>query len=76
MAARPLSGMSTVHRMRTAVVFPAPLGPRTPSTVPGGVSNESPSSASTFPLANVLVRSCASIAGGSGILAPYDRQPG
>ncbi len=33
-AALPLSGGSSVVRMRTAVVLPAPLGPSSPSTVP------------------------------------------
>ena len=32
----PPSGGSSVVRMRTAVVLPAPLGPSRPSTVPGG----------------------------------------
>ena len=32
--ARPPSGCSSVVRMRTAVVLPAPFGPSTPSTVP------------------------------------------
>ncbi len=35
--------------MRTAVVLPAPFGPRTPSTVPAGTSRSMPSRARTFP---------------------------
>ena len=40
---------SRVVRMRTAVVFPAPLGPRTPRTVPSSASRSSPSSAQVWP---------------------------
>src|SRR5215217_7498139 len=45
----PASGSSRVARMRTVVVLPAPLGPRTPSTVPGATSRSTPSSARTAP---------------------------
>ncbi len=40
---------SRVVRMRTAVVFPAPLGPSRPSTVPWGTRRSIPSSARTLP---------------------------
>ena len=43
--ALPESGRSSVASTRTAVVFPAPLGPSTPSTVPSGTVSDSPSSA-------------------------------
>ena len=49
--------------MRTVVVLPAPLGPRTPSTVPRGTSRSMPSSARTFP--NDLTRPPTEIAGSS-----------
>ena len=49
--------------MRTVVVLPAPLGPRTPSTVPFGTSRSMPSSARTFP--NDLTRPLTEIAGSS-----------
>jgi hypothetical protein len=35
--------------MRRVVVLPAPFGPRNPVTVPGASSNESPSTATSFP---------------------------
>ncbi len=41
--------------MRSVVVFPDPLGPRKPVTVPAGTVNETPRTAVTRP--NVLVRS-------------------
>src|SRR6516162_2728936 len=47
--ARPRSGLSNVARIRTIVVFPAPLGPSTPSTPPAGNSRSTPSSAATGP---------------------------
>ena len=45
----PASGESRVERIRTVVVLPAPLGPSTPSTVPGAASRSTPSSARTSP---------------------------
>ena len=45
----PASGLSSVVRTRTAVVFPAPLGPSSPSTVPAVTSKSTPSSALTSP---------------------------
>ena len=47
--ARPASGASSVVRMRTAVVLPAPLGPSRPRTVPAGPSRSTPSSARSSP---------------------------
>ena len=47
--ADPPSGRSSVVRMRTAVVFPAPFGPRSPRTVPLGTSRSRPARAVTFP---------------------------
>jgi len=47
--------------MRTAVVLPAPFGPRTPSTVPFGTDRSIPRSARTSP--NDLVRPSTRIAG-------------
>ena len=35
--------------MRTAVVLPAPFGPRSPSTVPSGTARSTPQRASTLP---------------------------
>src|SRR4029450_7185865 len=58
--ARPASGRMRVDRMRMAVVFPAPLGPSSPNTVPSRATMSMPSSARTFP--NVLTRPSASIA--------------
>ena len=48
-SARPRSGVKRVVRIRTAVVFPAPLGPRRPRTVPVGTSRDTPSRAWTSP---------------------------
>ena len=62
-AAWPESGSRMVERMRTAVVLPAPFGPSRPSTVPGSISSETPSSARTLPRGNTFTRSCASTAG-------------
>src|SRR5215472_2519067 len=59
--ARPASGSSKVVRIRTAVVLPAPFGPRTPSTVPCGTVRSIPRSARTSP--NDLVRPSTRIAG-------------
>src|SRR4051794_34386049 len=47
--ALPASGSSSVARMRTVVVLPAPLGPRTPRTVPGATARSTPSSARVGP---------------------------
>ena len=56
--ARPESGVSSVVRIRTAVVLPAPLGPSSPSTDPAGTSRSTPSRARTSPdrLGNTLTR--------------------
>ena len=43
----PASGCRSVARTRTAVVLPAPLGPSSPSTVPGAASKSTPASART-----------------------------
>src|SRR5689334_7186649 len=45
----PASGFRSVVRTRTVVVLPAPLGPRSPSTVPDGTWRSTPSSARTSP---------------------------
>src|SRR2546425_732324 len=45
----PASGGSSVVRMRTAVVLPAPLGPSRPRMLPWGTARSSPSSAVTSP---------------------------
>jgi hypothetical protein len=47
--ALPPSGLSSVARIRTAVVFPAPFGPRSPSTLPGRAAKSMPQSACTDP---------------------------
>src|SRR4051794_8500659 len=47
--ALPASGSSSVARMRTAVVFPAPLGPRRPSTLPVRAAKSTPHRARTDP---------------------------
>src|ERR687883_1675676 len=47
--AEPPSGRSSVVRMRTAVVLPAPLGPSRPSTVPFSAQRSTPSRARTSP---------------------------
>jgi hypothetical protein len=47
--ADPEVGLTSVVRIETAVVFPAPFGPRSPSTVPARTSKFSPSSAVTEP---------------------------
>ena len=44
-AAVPASGRSSVVRMRTAVVLPAPLRPSSAHTVPGGTARSMPRSA-------------------------------
>ena len=48
-SARPPSGSSSVVKIRTAVVLPAPFGPSRPNTVPAATSRSRPSSASVFP---------------------------
>jgi len=45
--ARPPSGERRVERMGTAVVFPAPFRPRSPSTVPSSTCRSTPASAWT-----------------------------
>src|SRR5580693_2133750 len=60
-SARPPSGGSSVVKIRTAVVLPAPLGPSTPSTVPCGTDRSMPRSACTSP--NDLVKPSTMIAG-------------
>jgi hypothetical protein len=45
----PPSGGISVVRMRTAVVFPAPFGPRSPRIVPSGTARSRPSSARSLP---------------------------
>ena len=45
----PRRPVSSVARMRTAVVLPAPLGPSTPSTVPRRAARSTPSSACVSP---------------------------
>src|SRR3984957_20309248 len=58
--ARPCVGASTVERIRTMVVLPEPLGPRSPKTCPVGTCKETPSSARKSPLLNVRTISVAS----------------
>ena len=48
-SARPASARSRVVRIRTTVVLPAPLGPRSPSTVPSGTDRSTPSRATVAP---------------------------
>src|SRR5215468_2476355 len=69
----PPSGSSSVVRIRTAVVFPAPLGPSTPSTVPRGTDRSIPRSACTSP--NDLVKSSTRIAGCSPTPLTCDIHP-
>ena len=45
----PPSGGMIVVRMRTAVVLPAPLGPRSPKAVPASTARSMPSRATTLP---------------------------
>jgi hypothetical protein len=64
----PPSGRSSVARIRTAVVFPAPFGPRTPSTVPREAARSTPSSATVAPKRLVspaasMARSCVVVMG-------------
>src|SRR5258705_4006640 len=54
------AGWRMVVRIRTAVVLPAPLGPRRPNTVPGGTERSIPSRAETSP--NRLTRPRATMA--------------
>ncbi len=63
--AAPPSGWMMVVRMRTAVVFPEPLGPSNPKTVPSSTAKLTPSRARTsrLPL-KVFSRLSASIAVG------------
>jgi hypothetical protein len=48
-SAVPPSGWRIVVRMRTAVVLPAPLGPRSPNTVAGATSKSIPARATRSP---------------------------
>jgi hypothetical protein len=43
------SAMVSVARIRTSVVLPAPFGPSTPCTMPGGTARSRPTSAVVFP---------------------------
>src|SRR5207253_2037528 len=61
----PASGRRIVVRIRTVVVLPAPLGPRRPSTVPGGTARSIPSRAGTSP--NRLTRPEATMAACPGL---------
>ena len=45
----PASGRASVVKIRTAVVFPAPFGPRSPSTLPAGTEKLTPASARVSP---------------------------
>ena len=65
----PAWAWSRVARMRTAVVLPAPLGPSTPRTVPGGTARSTPSRACG--LAEALPSPSASIA--RPIVSPSSR---
>src|SRR5262249_1381363 len=65
MVTRPESGFSKVARIRTHVVFPAPLGPSNPSTVPSATDRSSPSSAWT--LLYSLARRSTSMAAVTGL---------
>ncbi len=47
--ARPESGLARVVRIRTAVVLPAPLGPRTPRMEAAGTEKLTPARAWVFP---------------------------
>src|SRR6266705_1918305 len=60
-----------VVKMRTAVVFPAPLGPRKPNTVPDATSRSMPRNASTVP--KFLRSPSATMAPAIG--TPYGVQP-
>jgi len=67
MVAEPESGRSSVARMESSVVLPAPLGPNKPKIAPLGTSRLAPVRASlrrrpSHPLRNVFVRSFASTA--------------
>ena len=48
-ARRAASGRSSVVRIRTAVVLPAPFGPSSPKTLPASTWRSTPRSASTSP---------------------------
>ena len=56
----PPSGRSSVARMRTAVVLPAPFGPSSPSTLPVRAVRSTPASAVVLP--NRLTSPCVSMA--------------
>ena len=57
-SASPESARSSVVRMRSVVVFPAPFGPRNPWICPASIERSTPRSASTRPRleANALRR--------------------
>ena len=73
--ARPASARSSVARMRTVVVLPAPFGPSSPSTVPSRTSRSTPSSARTSPprVRNTLTSPSASITAMRPTLAAASR---
>src|SRR5204863_6956164 len=48
-SARPVSGSSSVARIRTSVVLPAPFGPSRPKTMPSGTSRSTPARAVVDP---------------------------
>src|SRR3989442_3317606 len=63
----PRSGVSSVAKIDSSVVLPAPFGPSTPTMAPRGTASETPRSASVCrrriqPARNVFVTSRASIA--------------
>src|SRR3954470_3975417 len=66
--ALPDVGGRSVHSIRTAVVLPAPLGPRTPNTTPGSMVRSSERTASMPPL-KLRVRARASMALAESIAA-------
>jgi len=61
----PPVGSVSVVIIRTVVVLPAPFGPSSPSTVPGGTAKLTPSTAGLSKAVppNLLTRSMASMAG-------------
>src|SRR5471030_2799926 len=65
--ARPEVGVSSPHRMRMAVDFPAPFGPRNPKISPFFTCSERWSTATNAP--NAFTRSSISTASGTGLLA-------
>src|SRR3954470_5110025 len=69
-SAVPPSGRCTVARMRTAVVFPAPLGPSSPKIVPSGISKSMPARASTSPNRLVKAVTRTAVVGMTSMFAP------